>query len=158
GRLGSTGTKSFRIDHPLDPENKYLLHYCCEGPEPINAYRGMVETDASGEAWINLPDYFAEINRDPTYHLTVVDNTDRPTFVQAKIAREIENNRFKIRTSAPHTKVSWRVEAVRNDLWVRMRGAPVEVEKDATERGKYQHPEFYNLPPENGIPIRQHAD
>jgi hypothetical protein len=95
---------------------------------------------------VDLPDYFADINRDPTYHLTVVDDADTDSFVQAKVAREIRDNRFKIRTSAPHTNVSWRVEAVRDDLWVRTRGAPVELEKDARERGRYQHPEFYGQP------------
>jgi hypothetical protein len=27
GRLGASGPKSFRIDHPDDPESRYLLHY-----------------------------------------------------------------------------------------------------------------------------------
>ena len=32
GRLGASGTKSFCIDHPLDPANWYLLHYSTEAP------------------------------------------------------------------------------------------------------------------------------
>ena len=40
GDFGSSGLKSFRIDHPADPENKYLLHYCSESPEPLNFYSG----------------------------------------------------------------------------------------------------------------------
>jgi len=28
GNFAASGTKSFRIDHPSDPLNKYLLHYC----------------------------------------------------------------------------------------------------------------------------------
>src|SRR5207247_8062990 len=40
GRFAATGTKSFRIDHPFDPLNKYLLHYSAEGPEPLNIYSG----------------------------------------------------------------------------------------------------------------------
>jgi len=151
GRFGASGTKSFRIDHPLDPENKYLLHYSTEMPEPQNAYNGVVTTDAQGVAWIQLPDYFEEINKDFRYTLTVVDDTDRSDFVMAQVTRKIRDNRFKIRTSAPNVEVSWEVKGVRNDLWVRKNGAPVEVEKEGKEKGKYQHPELYGLGPERGM-------
>src|SRR5438128_6194715 len=95
GNFGATGNKSFRIDHPLDPLNKYLLHYCAEGPEPRNVYQGSVVTDSDGFAWIDLPNYYTEINRDPLYQLTVVDRSD--DFVHAKVAQEIRGNRFQIR-------------------------------------------------------------
>ena len=58
---------------------------------------------------------------------------------------------FRIAGGAPGTKVSWRVEALRNDLWVQKRGAPVEVEKQDLEKGTYQHPELYGQPPEVGM-------
>jgi len=151
GRTGASGTKSFRIDHPFDPENKYLLHYSAEGPEPLNVYTGNIVTDARGEAWVQLPDYFAEINKEFRYTLTVVDDTDSDRFVMAKIARKIRENRFKIRTSAPNVEVTWRVEGVRNDLWVRKYGAPVVQEKEGLERGTYQHPELYGKPKERGL-------
>ena len=48
-------------------------------------------------------------------------------------------------------KITWRVEGVRNDLWVKTYGAPVEVEKQGEERGKYQHPELYGQPKEMGM-------
>ena len=154
GRTGASGTKSFRIDHPFNPENEYLLHYSAEGPEPLNLYTGNVTTDANGEAWVQLPDYFGEINKDFRYTLTVVDDTDSDQFVMAKVAREIRDNKFKIRTSESRIKVSWRVEGVRNDLWVRKYGAPVEVQKEAPEKGKYQHPELYGKPKEMGMDYR----
>jgi hypothetical protein len=66
GRFAATGTKSFQIDHPLHPETHYLNHFCTEGPEPMNAYSGVVTLDARGEAWVQLPDYFEAINRDPS--------------------------------------------------------------------------------------------
>jgi hypothetical protein len=47
--------------------------------------------------------------------------------------------------------VSWRVEALRNDRWVQMRGAPVEVDKQGPEKGTYQHPELYGQPPEKSM-------
>jgi hypothetical protein len=34
---------------------------------------------------------------------------------------------------------------------MRLHGAPVEREKSGAERGKYQHPEYYGLPPEMGM-------
>ncbi|MBS1724715.1 MAG: hypothetical protein JSS66_17375 [Armatimonadetes bacterium] len=142
GNLGASGTKSFRIDHPLDPRNKYLLHYCAEGPEPQNIYNGVVKTDAKGYAWVDLPSYFASINKDCRYQLTVLDDSE--DFVLAKVTRGVQGNRFQIRTNKGGVKVSWEVKATRNDLWVQEHGAPVEVEKQGTERGTYQHPELYN--------------
>ncbi len=154
GRMGGSGTKSFRIDHPFDPQNKYLLHYCSEGPEPLNVYAGNVTTDQNGKAWVHLPDYFGEINKEPKYSLTVIDDSEGPGFVQVKIAKKIRNNRFEIMTSAPRVEVSWRVEAVRNDRWVQKYGAPVEQDKPDHECGTYQHPELYGAPKELGTNYR----
>jgi hypothetical protein len=149
GDMGCSGNKSFQIDHPLDPENKYLRHYCAEGPEPRNVYQGHVTTGANGYAWIDLPDYFNEINRDPEYTLTVIDSSD--DFVLAKVTHKVEANRFQIRTSKPGVLVSWRVEGIRNDLWVQRHGAPVEVDKEGWEKGKYQHPELYGAGRDMGL-------
>ncbi|HWP31462.1 MAG TPA: hypothetical protein VNK96_07055 [Fimbriimonadales bacterium] len=149
GNFAATGTKSFQIDHPLMPETHYLNHFCTEGPEPYNVYRGNVVTDARGYATVQLPDYFESINREPTYHLTVIDESD--DFVLAKVVREIQNNQFVIRTNKPDVKVSWRVEAIRNDLWVQKYGFKTEQEKPEMHRGKYLHPELYGMPKEYGI-------
>ena len=54
----------------------------------------------------------------------------------------------------PGAKVSWEVKAVRNDLRMRLHGAPVEVEKQDLERGTYQHTELYGQPAEMGINYR----
>ncbi len=151
GNTGASGTKSFRIDHPLDPENKYLLHYSSESPMPQNFYVGNVVTDAQGHAWVTLPDYFSEINRNFKYQLTVVDGENTNDFVMAKVATKIKDGRFLIRTNAPNTEVSWRVDADRNDLYVRNRPTKDVVEKESFERGRYQHPEFYGLGFERGM-------
>ena len=146
GAFGATGTKSFQIDHPLDPTNKYLMHYCTEGPEPLNVYRGNATLDAQGQAWVTLPDYFDQINRDPSYQLTAIG---KPALA-LHIDKEIDQNRFLIAGGAPGQKVSWRVEAVRNDLFVRTYGAPVEQDKPQEHRGKYLQPELYRQPKEKG--------
>ena len=141
GTFGASGTKSFRIDHPTDPENKYLLHYSLEGPEVLNVYTGNIRTDAKGFATVRLPDYFAEVNKDPRYSLTVVDETD--DFVMAKVSRRIQNNQFVIRTSKPNVSVSWEVKGVRNDRFMQRYGAPVVADKPEDEVGRYANPELF---------------
>ncbi|MCL6624385.1 MAG: hypothetical protein K6T17_07200, partial [Fimbriimonadales bacterium] len=152
GTLAASGTKSFQIDHPLNPENYYLNHFCTEGPEPMNAYSGNVITDEKGYATIQLPDYFESINRDFRYQLTVIDNSD--DFILAKVVREIQNNQFVIRTSKPHVKVSWEVKAIRNDRYVQKYGFQTVQEKEDEIKGKYVHPELYGMPKEYGIHYR----
>lgn len=144
------------MDHPLMPENHYLNHFCTDGPEPYNAYSGNVVTDAQGYAVVQLPDYFESINRDFRYQLTVIDSSD--DFVLAKVVREIQNNRFVIRTSKPFIKVSWRFEAVRNDRWVQEYGYQTEQPKPDEHRGKYLHPELYGQPKEMGIRYRHEPE
>lgn len=147
--LGGTGTKAFQMDHPIWPETHILNHFCTEGPEPYNVYRGNVVTDAKGFATISLPDYFDQINRDPTYHLTVID--DGEDFVMAKVVSEVQGNRFTIRTSQPRVKVSWRVDGIRNDRWIREHGFRAEQEKAEESKGKYLSPELYGAPEEQGV-------
>ena len=147
GDMGASGLKSFRIDHPLRPETHYLLHYCTEAPEPLNAYSGVAALDARGEAWIELPDYFDAINRDPRYTLTPI-GAPMPNL---HVAVEVQGNRFKIAGGAPGKRVSWRVEAVRNDPYVQRRGFQAEREKPREHIGKYLHPELYGQPKERAI-------
>lgn len=149
GDFNATGNKQFQIDHPLDPANYFLNHFCTEGPEPYNLYRGNVVTDQKGFAVVELPAYFDRINRDFHYQLTVIDEGD--DFVFAKVAHEIHNNQFTIRTSKPNVKVSWTVTAVRNDAWVQMNGFSDEEPKPADLKGKFYVPEFYGQPRELGI-------
>jgi len=147
GNFAAVGTKAFQIDHPTDPANKYLNHYCTEGPEPYNVYSGNISLDVSGSARIDLPEYFDQINKDFRYQLTPIGAPAPSLYV----ADEIQGNSFRIAGGQEGLKVSWRVEAVRNDLWVRKHGAPVESEKLGNKRGKYLQPELYGQPKELGI-------
>lgn len=149
GDSGASGNKSFVIDHPFDPLNKYLKHYSAEGPEPKNIYDGTVVTDSKGWATVQLPDYFTSINKDPRVQLTVSDSSE--DFIMVKVVGGVNGNTFRIRTSKGGAKVYWEVKATRNDLWNQAHGAPVEVLKDAAEKGKYQHPELYGQPKEMAI-------
>jgi hypothetical protein len=132
GELTVLGGKHFRIDHPCDPANKYLLHCSVEAPEMINVYSGNAETDETGTITVFLPDYFEALNRDFRYQLTVIGQ-----FAQAIVAEEIMNNRFVIKTDKPNVKISWQVSGVRKDVCAEANPPVVEKEKSAAERALY---------------------
>lgn len=140
GDFTVVGVKAFTMDHPLDPENKMLMHAAAESNEVINFYSGNITTDANGKAVVSLPDYFEAINKDFRYQLTVIG-----AFAQAIISREVENNTFEIATSLPNVKVSWEVKGVRNDAHMRNIPFVAEQEKSASQKGKYIDPAAYNL-------------
>jgi hypothetical protein len=115
GDLNVSGTKNFCIDHPKDPDNKYLVHAAIESSEALNQYSGNIITDDAGFASVSLPDYFSLINIDFRYQLTILGDT----FALAIICGEIDaNNRFVIKTDKPNIKVSWQVTAKRNDRYL----------------------------------------
>jgi trimeric autotransporter adhesin len=156
GRVHITGTLSkgmgsFKIDHPLDPANKYLYHSFVESPDMMNIYNGNVVTDADGYATVELPDWFEALNRDFRYQLTVVDEADSPGFVQAKIVRKVADHRFTLRTSAPGVEVSWQVTGIRHDAIAEKHRIPVEEDKPEAERGKYLYPVEQGQPAEKGV-------
>jgi hypothetical protein len=168
GDMGASGVKPFRIDHPDDPANKYLMHYAAESPEVINFYSGKVTLNGMGEAVVELPLYFAKINKDPRYTLTAVgaampnlhvaDEIDEGALIagaKAEPGQPSELCWFRIAGGAPGMKVSWEVKAVRNDRYVQRRGAPVEVDKQDFERGTYQQPELYGQPEQMGAGYRE---
>lgn len=139
----SSSIKSFKIDHPLDPTNKYLYHSSIESNDMMNIYNGNVTTSASGEATITLPSYFAALNKDFKYQLTCIG-----TFAQAIVAEEISGNTFKIKTDKPNVKVSWQVAGVRQDAAANYYRIQDEVEKTGNEKGFYLVPEAYGKGPE----------
>lgn len=164
GDVGASGTKSFRIDHPSDPANKYLLHYSIESPEVLNAYSGKVVLDHRGEAVVVLPTYFASINKDPRYTLTAIG----AAMPNLHISEEIDERSlligsriqegdtppicsFRISGGVAGAKVSWRVECLRNDLRMQRQPAPVEMDKPESERGTYQRPDYYGLVDDRGL-------
>ena len=140
----SANTKEFKIDHPLDPANKYLVHASVESSEMMNIYSGNVTTDELGLATVSLPDWFQAENTDFRYQLTVVDER----FAQAVISKKIADNQFTIHTNASNVQVSWQITAVRQDAYAKAHPMVVEQLKGDKERGFYQHPELYGQPKE----------
>ena len=140
-----------KMDDPLDPANKYLVHASVGSSEMKNMYDGTVTTDSLGDATVQLPGWFQVLNSDFRYQLTVIGQ-----FAQAIVAREIENNQFEIRTSAPGVKVSWQVTGVRQDAYAKAHPLVVEPEKLTRMRGFYIRPELYGAPAEKQIEWARH--
>jgi len=148
----SKGSGSFKIDHPLDPANKYLYHSFVESPDMMNIYNGNVVLDANGEAWVELPAYFEALNKDFRYQLTPIGSPGPNLF----IAQEISGNRFKIGGGNPGMRVSWQVTGIRHDPFAEAHRIQVEVEKTGKERGKYIHPKEYGVSETLGIDYEEH--
>lgn len=145
GTLSKNGG-SFKIDHPMDPENKYLQHSFIESPDMMNVYNGNIVTDAEGRAVVELPDYFETLNRDFRYQLTVIGQ-----FAQAIVREKIVGNQFVIMTDKPNVEVSWQVTGIRQDPWAQQNPIKVEVDKLPFEQGKYLNPEVYGLDQDHAI-------
>lgn len=155
GTLSKSGG-SFKIDHPLDPANKYLSHSFVESPEMLNIYNGTVVLDAQGRAAVTLPDWFEALNGDFRYQLTPIGGA-APNL---HIAAEVRDNRFEVAGGAAGLKVSWQVTGVRRDAWAEANRIPVEEEKPDGERGLYLHPELFGAPADAQIDlpaVQRHA-
>lgn len=137
----SKGGGSFKIDHPLDPRNKYLYHSFVESPDMMNIYNGNVTTDGKGFATVELPEWFEALNREFRYQLTVMG---KESWARARVYEEIVGNRFMIQTDIPDTRVSWQVTGIRRDAYAENNRIQVEVNKPADERGSCLHPEACN--------------
>jgi len=135
-----------RPEHPLDPANRYLSHSFVESPDMMNIYNGLVTLDARGRATITMPAYFAALNAEYRYQLTVVGQ-----FAQAIVARKIKNNRFQIKTNKPRVEVSWMVTGVRQDAYAKAHPIKVVEEKPTAERGTYLHPAAFGQPAEKSV-------
>jgi len=149
----TAGTKDFKIDHPLDPANKYLFHASVESSEMMNIYTGNVTTDAQGDARIELPDWFEAVNTDFRYQLTVIGQ-----FAQAIVSRKVANHQFSVKTDKPNVEVSWQITGVRQDAYAKAHPLVVEQEKDARERGHYIHPELYGASEEQSVEWARHPE
>jgi len=138
----SKGAGSFKIDHPLEPETKYLYHSFVESPDMMNVYNGNVVLDASGAARVEMPDWFEAVNRDFRYQLTAIGAPGPNLY----IAEKVSGNQFRIAGGEPGMEVSWMVTGIRHDAFAEKNRIPVEEDKPAQEVGKYLHPDAYGLP------------
>jgi hypothetical protein len=160
---------SFKIDHPLDPANKYLSHSFVESPDMKNVYDGVVVLDDKGEAEIELPDWFGALNKDFRYQLTAIGAPGPNLYIAEEISDGItttndsnrnssanknsknNNSRFKIAGGTSDMKVSWQVTGIRKDPWANAHRIQVEEDKSAEEQGYYLYPDLYGKAAEKGI-------
>jgi len=143
--VGGTLSKAaggFKIDHPLDPENRYLQHSFVESPDMLNLYSGNAILDGDGRAWVALPEWFEALNRDCTYQLTPIGGPAP----DLHIASEIKEGRFRIAGGSPGLKISWQVTGIRQDAYAQAYPIIVDQEKPPEERGTYLHAEAHGQP------------
>ena len=135
----SGGTKSFLIDHPLDPANRDLLHACVEAPEMKNIYDGVGVADAAGELRVVMPSYFEAFNKDLRYQLTAVGQAAPGLHIKEEVAK----GAFTIAGAAPGQKVCWQVTGIRKDAWAEANPFIVERDRPEKERGHHRTPEVH---------------
>ncbi|MCB0200871.1 MAG: hypothetical protein KDI03_12450, partial [Anaerolineae bacterium] len=144
GRVAVVGTLtkgggSFKIDHPLDPANKYLYHSFVESPDMKNIYDGVVTLDENGRAVVTMPDWFEALNQNFRYQLTAIGASMPDLYVSEKIS----DNHFAIAGGQPGGEVSWQVTGIRHDPFAEAYRIPVEEDKTGSEKGHYLYPEVY---------------
>jgi len=137
---------SFLIDHPLDPENRWLEHSFVESPDMMNVYNGVVTANSSGEAEVQMPTYFEALNTDFRYQLTALGAAAPNLHVK----QEMTNGRFVIGGATPKQRISWQVTGVRQDPWAEKNRIVPEYDKAVFEKGLYKHPEVYGKPASKG--------
>jgi hypothetical protein len=157
GDLQVTGSISkaggtFRIDDPLDPADRYLVHSFVESSEMLTVYSGTTDLDANGRATVTLPRWFEALNGDVRYQLTAVGVPAPSLHVQSPLS----DGRFVIAGGAAGLKVSWLLTAARKDPWALANPIVVEQRKPAEERGLYLHPDLYGKPAKQSIHAKRH--
>ncbi|MFC0597828.1 hypothetical protein [Streptomyces palmae] len=132
------------MDHPLDPEGRYLEHSVVESSERKNVYDGVVDLDGDGRAIVELPGWFEALNEDFRYQLTPI-GAPAPDL---HVGQELAGNCFAIAGGPPNRTVSWQVTGVRRDAWSRAHPLECERVKPPEELGRYLHPEEHGQPRE----------
>jgi hypothetical protein len=119
GNLTATGTKSWRIKHPI-LENKDLIHVCIESPRADNLYRGRKHL-INGECEVNL-DLECNTTGGMTEGCFVLINKNIQVFVNNnetfdKVVGSVVGNKLTIRSDNVNASyfIDWLVIGERND-------------------------------------------
>ncbi len=149
----SAGSKSFRIDDPMDPANSTLQHACVESDEYKNIYDGVVTLDAGGQASVTLPVWFDALNSNFRYQLTAI-GSPAPNL---HIAQKLSGAQFRIAGGQPGMEVSWMITGVRKDAFALAHPIEVQKLKPEGQRGKYLHPVEHGVSEELGVEYQARA-
>ena len=140
----SKGAGSFKIDHPLQPETKYLYHSFVESPDMMNVYNGNVVLDASGAGWVEMAGWFEAVNADFRYQLTAI-GAPGPNLYFA------EKNRIPVEEDKPAREVG---KYLHPDAY----GMPATMSVDYVEERRPVAPEEEYVDPREGRPIQGIGD
>lgn len=143
---------SFRIDHPQDPANKFLVHSFVESPEMKNVYDGVVVLASDGTATVRLPAYFEALNENFRYQLTPI-GAAASLFIKSEVAA----GHFTIAGGHSGLRVSWQITGTRKDAWAKANPIVVEEDKSPTEKGRYLTPQFAGPGASALVPGPMHA-
>jgi len=146
GTVSKAGDKVV-LDHPLDPENKFLSHTSINSDQMTNIYHGNVILDSEGNATVIMQNWVEDANKDFRYQLTAIGAPGPNLY----ISKKINGNKFSISGGASGMEVSWQVTGLRNDNYAKANPITVETDKTADEKGLYLHPDAFGLPEEKGI-------
>lgn len=95
----SKGSGSFLIDHPLDPRNKLLYHSFVESPDVKNIYDGVANLNKNGEVVIQLPDYFAALNKDFRYQFFPHQTSMPDLYIKEEVSDNILQSQEESQTA-----------------------------------------------------------
>jgi len=137
------GKKLFVIDHPLDPEHRYLRHAAVEAPALKTFYDGTITIEQGGHARVTLPEWFAALNTDLCYSLTPLGGPAP----DLHIAQEFDGDGFTIGGGRPGTRVCWQVTGVRQDPSAIAAPLVVEEVKEPENIGRYADPAAFGQEP-----------
>jgi hypothetical protein len=121
--------KTFVIDHPLDPENRYLIHGCLEGPESGVYYRGVDKTEYfNGKIYkktVHLPSYIKNFT-EFTVTATPIFNGNNITNINVS---KVINQEFTV-YSSDECEFNWTAIGKRENIIVE------SYKKDLTIKGQ----------------------
>jgi hypothetical protein len=118
----SKASGTFRIDHPLDPENKDLIHGFVEAPRYDLIYRGVTRLE-NGRAIVNI-DHDSRMTEGTfealTQNAVVVSLCNQSGFARVK-PTEVVNGSFSIICEDDESTdtIAWVVLAERADVFIR---------------------------------------
>ncbi len=152
GAVGQNGPATMpfaavRLDHPEDPEERYLELPLAAAGERTVVLDGVITLDEAGAAEVRLPAWFARVTERHRYQLTAV-GAPAPAL---HVARELDGDSFAVAGGVPGQKVCWQITGARRDPWAAAHPFSAEPVKPAAERGTLLHPELYRRPAEAAL-------
>jgi len=147
GNLNNFKSLDVVIDHPEDPTGAYLTQAAVLAPERTTMTRGSVILDSAGEAWVEVPSWFAVVACDLTYHLAPIGGP----MPALHVADELDGRRFRVAGGVAGLKVSWQLSGTRDDPWAQDHPHQSDTPKPEDEDGTYVYPEGWGAGEERSL-------